>query len=118
MTTALMVGASPAQNLLPLLRKGSARTKAAIVAVLAGMTATAAWAFTAPEDGDLGFAIYDTVVNNIVEGPIGLMAAILAFGFGAFSLIQGRYLGGIMAVIAGVALVTAEAVVTSLGFLV
>ena len=84
----------------------------------ASLAATAALAFTAPAAGDLGFDIYDLVVNQGVEGPLGLMAGVVALAFGAFQAISGRVITGVMAIIAGGVLISAEGIVTSLGFVV
>lgn len=105
-------------NLVSTFRGLNGRTKRALSVVAAGAAALAgsAMAFTAPAAGQLGFEIYDVVVNQMIDGPIGIMASVVAFGFGAFSLLRGGYLSAIMSVVAGIALITADGVVQSLGF--
>lgn len=41
-----------------------------------------AHAFTAPAAGDLGYDIYDIVVNKGVKGPMGFVGGVAAFLFG------------------------------------
>ena len=107
-------------NFASTLRGLNGRTKRALGIVAAGAAALAgsAMAFTAPAAGQLGFEIYDVVVNDMIDGPIGIGASIIAFGYGAMSLMRGGYLGFIMSVVAGIALITADSVVQSLGFVV
>jgi hypothetical protein len=107
-------------NLLSTIRGVKGRTKKALMAVAAGTAATlgVAAAFTTPATGQLGYEIYNVVVNQMIDGPIGILASVLAFAFGAFSLLRGGYLSGVMSVVAGIALFTADDVVQSLGALV
>lgn len=107
-------------NLLSTIRGLKGRSKKALMVVAAGAASAVgvAAAFTAPTAGDLGFEIYDVVVNQMIDGPIGILASVLAFAFGAFSLLRGGYLSGVMSVVAGIALFTADDVVQSLGALI
>ena len=107
-----------AQHLLPLLNVANRKTRAAIATVALGMTATAALAFTAPVAGDLGFEMYDLVVNQIMQGAIGVALAMGAIGFGAFNALQGRFVSFILSLVVGVALITADEIVTAVGFVV
>jgi hypothetical protein len=112
--------AARTSNFVSTLRGLKGKNKAALAVVAAGAASLtgAAMAFTAPAAGQLGFEIYDVVVNQMINGPIGILASVLAFAFGAFSLLRGGYLSGVMSVIAGIALFTADSVVQSLGALI
>lgn len=107
-------------NLVSTIRGMKGRSRRALMVVAAGGASLlgVAFAFTAPANGQLGFEIYDTVVNQMIDGPIGILASVLAFSFGAFSLLRGGYLAGVMSVVAGIALFTADDVVQSLGAIV
>ena len=79
---------------------------------------TAAHAFTPPATGDLAYDLYDIIVNQGIEGPLGFMAGVLAIAFGAFTAIRGAILSGLMSVLAGAVLISAQSIMTSIGFVV
>lgn len=54
-----------------------------IALLLLGIVGSAAHAFSAPAQGDLGYDIYDIVVNQGVKGPLGFVGGVAAFLFGS-----------------------------------
>lgn len=75
-------------------------------------------AFTAPTTGDLAFEIYDIIVNDGIEGPIGAMIAVASVVFGIFGIANRNWwaMGGGFA--GTTAMVAGEDIVTTVGFLV
>lgn len=90
---------------------------ALFVAVLATVLSAAAYGYTPPSDGEVGYDFYDLVVKKGLNGPIG-------FVIGAWLLIDaGTTIGSnpkIAALkgIGGGALIKAEAIATTLGWMV
>ncbi|HDH91394.1 MAG TPA: hypothetical protein ENF38_00405 [Candidatus Aenigmarchaeota archaeon] len=76
-------------------------------------------AWNTPSNNDLAYDIYDTVINGIVQGPIGFAAGVGMIAFGAY-LVAARSLifQGIAPILAGVALIKADSIVQTLGFIV
>src|SRR3546814_2470800 len=54
--------------------------------LLLSLLAASVHAFTAPVAGDLGYDIYDIVVNQGVKGPLGFVGGVAAFLFGVSRL--------------------------------
>jgi hypothetical protein len=80
------------------------------------MTGVAA-AFTTPAAGSFGFDVYDIVVNQILNGPIGFIGGVILIVFGATQIIK-NWMLTIMCVIAGTVLIRAEDLVVTLGAMV
>ncbi len=97
-------------------RRALALKRSALVAAALIASSGAAIAFTAPTTTDLGYDIYDIVVNQGIKGAPGFVAAAIFIVFGFGSLFQQRILPGIFGLVAGAALFAADNVVTSLGF--
>lgn len=110
--------ATRARHLAPLMNVANRKTQAAIATTVLGMTASAALAFTAPAQGDLGFEMYDLVVNDIMQGAIGVALAMGAIAFGAFNALQGRFVSFVLSLVVGVAMITSDEIVTAVGFVV
>ncbi|MGC8766617.1 MAG: hypothetical protein ACP5QP_02850 [Brevinematia bacterium] len=83
-----------------------------VVALGAG----AAFAFTAPTTGSFAYDIYDIAVKKILQGPVGFVGGVVSMVIGAISLVGGRYMTAIPAVLGGAVLLKSDAIVTSLGF--
>ena len=88
-----------------------------MLALVLGVAAPVS-SFTPPAAGDLGFDIYDTVVVQGVQGPLGYTAALILMVFGAYNVTQKNYSSGIGAVVGGTAMVAGDGIVTSLGMIV
>lgn len=78
----------------------------------------AALAFTTPTAGQLGYDLYNIVVNQGVLGPVGFMAAVLMLAIGVGGLIRGSIVPGVLSLIAAATLFAADQIVTTLGFVV
>lgn len=87
------------------------------VALGLALTAGAAHAFTAPAAGDLGYDIYDIVVNKGVKGPLGFVAGVAAFLFGVSRLFS-NIMVGIPTIVAAVCLIKSDTILQTFGMVV
>lgn len=76
-----------------------------------------AGAFTAPSAGDFGYDVYDIVVNQILNGPIGFIGGVALIVFGATQIMKNWFVT-ILCIIAGTVLIRADSLVVTLGSLV
>lgn len=86
------------------------------VALLA-LIAASAHAFTSPAAGDLGYDIYDIVVNRGVKGPLGFVAGVAAFLFGVSRLFSNIMIG-IPTIVAAVCLIKADSILQTFGMVI
>jgi hypothetical protein len=105
--------------MLKLMRYRSFRVvDAAVLFVLAAITsATVAHAFQAPAAGDLGYDIYDIVVNQGVKGPLGFVGGVAAFLFGVSRLFSNIMIG-IPTIVAAVCLIKADSILQTFGMVI
>ena len=85
----------------------------ALFAVMGG----GAHAFTAPAAGDLGYDIYDIVVNKGVKGPLGFVAGVAAFLFGVSRLFS-NIMVGIPTIVAAVCLIKSDTILQTFGMVI
>lgn len=105
-------------HLLGSLRKyGLAAGDALACLMLAVLCAGAAHAFTAPTTTDLGYDIYDIVVNKGVKGPLGFVGGVAAFLFGVSRLFSNIMIG-IPTIVAAVCLIKADSILRTFGMLI
>ncbi len=104
----------PSQNTGSVLKSLDRAALALLVLVLS----VPATAFTAPVAGDLAFEIYDIVINDGVEGPIGAMFAVASVILGIFGIANRNWwaMGGGFA--GTTAMVAGEDIVTTVGFII
>jgi len=104
--------------MITLLRRHGLRT-ADIVLLLAAVTlaGAAAHAFQAPAAGDLGYDIYDIVVNKGVKGPLGFVGGVAAFLFGVSRLFSNIMIG-IPTIVAAVCLIKADSILQTFGMVI
>lgn len=76
-----------------------------------------AHAFSAPAQGDLGYDIYDIVVNQGVKGPMGFVGGVAAFLFGVSRLFSNIMIG-IPTIVAAVCLIKADSILQTFGMVV
>ena len=98
------------KNVLPLANVG-------VPVVLLSCLAATAHAFTAPVAGDLGYDIYDIVVNQGVKGPLGFVGGVAAFLFGVSRLFSNIMIG-IPTIVAAVCLIKADSILQTFGMLI
>jgi hypothetical protein len=99
-------------------RYGLRTVDAAVLLTLAVFaTATAAHAFQAPAAGDLGYDIYDIVVNKGVKGPLGFVGGVAAFLFGVSRLFSNIMIG-IPTIVAAVCLIKADSILQTFGMVI
>jgi hypothetical protein len=79
--------------------------------------AGAAHAFSAPAAGDLGYDIYDIVVNQGVKGPLGFVGGVAAFLFGVSRLFSNIMIG-IPTIVAAVCLIKADSILQTFGMVI
>lgn len=95
------------------------QTKIALLAlVVLIFSAGAALAFTAPAATDFFYDIYDIGVNKMLKGPIGFVGGIIAMVAAAVLAIRQMILPAAGTVLAGIFLLKADTLVTSLGALI
>ncbi|MCM3420961.1 hypothetical protein [Sphingopyxis alaskensis] len=91
---------------------------AAFLFVLAAIaSAGVAHAFQAPAAGDLGYDIYDIVVNQGVKGPLGFVGGVAAFLFGVSRLFSNIMIG-IPTIVAAVCLIKADSILQTFGMVI
>lgn len=108
------------RHLPPLNRvaRASFRSADAVGTLLLAFTlASAAHAFQAPAAGDLGYDIYDIVVNQGVKGPLGFVGGVAAFLFGVSRLFSNIMIG-IPTIVAAVCLIRADSILQTFGLIV
>ena len=86
-----------------------------VVLLLAG--ALPSFAITAPATGSLFYDVYDIVVNSMLKGAVGFVAAILVFMMGIGLFFMQKIIPGVIAVVCAALIVKADAIVTSLGLI-
>lgn len=86
------------------------------LAAMLAMTGVA-HAFAAPAQGDLGYDIYDIVVNRGVKGPLGFVGGVAAFLFGVSRLFSNIMIG-IPTIVAAVCLIKADSILQTFGMLI
>ena len=84
---------------------------------LAALVGGGAYAFTAPTAGDLGYDIYDIVVNKGVKGPLGFVGGVAAFLFGVSRLFSNVMIG-IPTIVAAVCLIKADTILQTFGMVI
>jgi len=85
------------------------------VAVLLLGSALPSFAITAPTSGSLFYDVYDIVVNSMLKGAIGFVAAILVFMMGIGLFFVQKIIPGIIGVVCAALIIKADAIVTTLG---
>ena len=75
------------------------------------------FAITAPATGSLFYDVYDIVVNSMLKGAVGFVAAILVFMMGIGLFFMQKIIPGVIAVVCAALIVKADGIVTSLGLL-
>jgi hypothetical protein len=73
------------------------------------------FAITTPTTGTFAYDLYDIAVNKILKGPVGYVGGVAAMVIGAISLITGRVLMAVPAVLGGAALLKADTLIQGLG---
>jgi hypothetical protein len=94
-------------------------TLAGVGVPLAGLAllSAGAQAFTAPSTGDLGYDIYDIVVNKVVKGPLGFVGCVAAFLYGVSRLFS-NVMVGIPTIVAAVCLIKSDTILQTFGMVI
>ena len=90
-----------------------------MIAVLCLMLITAlpSFAITAPAAGTLFYDVYDIVVNSMLKGSLGFVAAIFVFMMGIGLFFMQKIIPGVITVVCAALLIKADAIVVSLGMM-
>ena len=86
-------------------------------AFLALQFSSVAHAFTSPSAGSFAYDVYDIVVNQILNGPIGTVAGLAAIVLGAIAAIRSQIMLAVPSIIGGAVLIKADAIAQSMGAL-
>ncbi|MBI3755256.1 MAG: hypothetical protein HY265_03740 [Deltaproteobacteria bacterium] len=89
-----------------------------IMAAAATLVPQDALAVTLPTAGSFGFDIYDTLVNKMVKGPIGIAASVGVLAYGGYETAKGAYYVGVPAVLGWVIALNADSIIASTGMIV
>jgi hypothetical protein len=102
-------------------RKGAVSRRSLVMAVAVAIlllgSALPSFAITAPTSGSLFYDVYDIVVNSMLKGAIGFVAAILVFMMGIGLFFVQKIIPGIIGVVCAALIIKADAIVTSLGLM-
>lgn len=98
-------------------RQAASFANVGVPAALLVLVAGSVHAFTAPAAGDLGYDIYDIVVNQGVKGPLGFVAGVAAFLFGVSRLFSNIMIG-IPTIVAAVCLIKADSILQTFGMVI
>ena len=90
----------------------------AVVAMIVTLAASQAMALVAPVAGSFGFEAYDFFINNILKGPFGAIAGILAIIAGVVVMIQQKMVPAVLCILGGVLVINSDKIVTSLGMII
>lgn len=84
------------------------------------LVSTSAYAFnvTGYTTADLGYDIWDGVVNSFLGGPLGGTIAVAAGAYGIQNLIRSNVMGGAGPLIGGIALANADSLAGAMGALI
>ena len=84
-------------------------------AALFTLFASQAMALTAPAAGSFGYEAYNFLVNTILKGPFGAIAAILLFLVTIILLVKQQMVAGLICLTAAIVLINVSNMVTALG---
>jgi len=86
-----------------------------VLMVLTFLMAGGAHAITAPATGTLFYDAYDIVVNDMLKGAFGFVAAILIFALSIGLFLMQKVVPGIVGIVCAAILIKADSIVASLG---
>lgn len=85
-----------------------------LVVALAGV----AFAFTSPtSNAEVGYDLWDLIVNKFIKGPIGTTTGVVFMAIGAIAAALGRMSAAAWPLVGGGVLVAAPTLATSLGMI-
>lgn len=85
--------------------------------IIAGtLTAATAMAIPVPAAGDAGFELYDVAVNDLLNGPVGFVLGLGTVIYSATQVMT-NWKGGGLGILGGSTALSADTIVTSLGFI-
>ncbi len=88
----------------------------AVLMLLVG--ALNAHAVTTPAEGSFMYDAYDVVVNNLLKGPFGYVAAMFVFVTGIAMFFRQLIIPGVIAMVCTALIIKSDSIITSLGALI
>lgn len=89
-----------------------------VTAMIVTLAASQAMALVAPVAGSFGFEAYDFFITNILKGPFGAIAGVLAIIAGVVVMIQQKLVPAVLCILGGVLVINSDKIVTSLGMII
>lgn len=84
------------------------------MAMIGAFFTATAFSIPVPQATDMGYAVYDVVVNKIINGPFGFAGGVILIAWGAVQITK-NWMITLGCVLAGSGIIQAESIVTSLG---
>ncbi len=87
-------------------------------AMLMTLVASQAMALTAPVAGSFGYEAYSFLITDVLKGPFGAIAGILAIITGVVVMIQQKMVPAVLAILGGILVINADKITTSIGMII
>jgi hypothetical protein len=89
-----------------------------IAVVMLTLVASQAMALTAPVAGSFGYEAYTFLITDVLKGPFGAIAGILAIITGVVVMIQQKMVPAVLAILGGILVINADKITTSIGMII
>ncbi len=83
--------------------------------MVVALSSSTLWALATPAAGSFAYDVYDIGIVQMLQGPIGFVAGVVAVVVGAIAAIIGRVMFAIPAILGGAVLLKADTIVNSMG---
>jgi len=102
------------KNAKQALVKRNAMVVAAVATITAALLPNLASAIPVPAAGSFAYDVYDVVVVQVLQGPIGFVGGLATIVFGASQLMK-SWMVAVLAIVAGTVIIKADTITASLG---
>ena len=89
-----------------------------LVAMIVTLAASQAMALVAPVAGSFSFEAYDFFITDVLKGPFGAIAGVLAIIAGVVVMIRQKLVPAVLCILGGVLVINSDNIVTSLGMII
>lgn len=89
-----------------------------LAALMLAFSALESHAVTAPESGSFMYDAYDVVVNKVLKGAFGYVAAMFIFVSGIAMFFKQAIVSGVISMVCTALILKSDSIVTSLGMLI
>ena len=101
------------------MQQSNKRTMYLTIAVaMLTLVASQAMALTAPVAGSFGYEAYSFLITDVLKGPFGAIAGILAIITGVVVMIQQKMVPAVLAILGGILVINADKITTSIGMVI